>query len=107
MPLGHEWPILNRISSATCPSVTKDSTCRLGVHVAQFAGSGSRIRVALGNKLPLGLPVPQRAPFACDVTVRALGDGRFQPRDVRTGIESEDRVEILEGLSEGQIIVGE
>jgi microcystin degradation protein MlrC len=42
------------------------------------AGIGSPIRVALGNKLPLGLPVPQRAPFACDVTVRALGDGRFR-----------------------------
>jgi microcystin degradation protein MlrC len=42
------------------------------------AGIGSRISVALGNKLPLGLPVPQRAPFACDVTVRALGDGRFR-----------------------------
>jgi len=42
------------------------------------AGIGSRITVALGNKLPLGLPIPQRAPFACDVTVRALGDGRFR-----------------------------
>lgn len=42
------------------------------------AGIGSRIRVALGNKVPLGLPAPPRPPFQCDVQVRALGDGRFR-----------------------------
>jgi len=45
---------------------------------AASAGVGSRIRVALGNKVPLGLPAPQAAPFECDVTVLALGDGRFR-----------------------------
>lgn len=34
-------------------------------------------------------------------------DGSQRRVDVRTGIESEARVEILEGLSDGQIIVGE
>jgi microcystin degradation protein MlrC len=42
------------------------------------AGVGSRIRVALGNKVPLGLPTAQRPPFQCDVEVLALGDGRFR-----------------------------
>jgi microcystin degradation protein MlrC len=42
------------------------------------AGAGSRIRVSLGNKVPQGLPAPQPAPFECDVTVQALGDGRFR-----------------------------
>lgn len=42
------------------------------------AGIGARIRVALGNKVPQGLPVPQAAPFDCEVTVRALGDGLFR-----------------------------
>ena len=42
------------------------------------AGTGSRIRVSLGNKVPQGLPVPQAPPLACEVTVRALGDGRFR-----------------------------
>lgn len=42
------------------------------------AGVGARIRVALGNKVPQGLPAPQAAPFACEVTVGALGDGRFR-----------------------------
>jgi microcystin degradation protein MlrC len=42
------------------------------------AGIGHRIRVALGNKVPQGLAVPQLPPFECEVTVRALGDGRFR-----------------------------
>lgn len=35
----------------------------------------------------------------------ALGDGRFRPAEVRTGLESGGRVEILEGLAEGEQIV--
>lgn len=35
----------------------------------------------------------------------ALGDGRFAPRDVTLGIESGDRVQILEGLKAGERIV--
>lgn len=42
------------------------------------AGAGSRIRVSLGNKVPQGLPVLQAPPLECEVTVRALGDGRFR-----------------------------
>ncbi len=42
------------------------------------AGTGSRIRVSLGNKVPQGLPAPQAPPFACEATVGALGDGRFR-----------------------------
>jgi len=36
-----------------------------------------------------------------------IQDGEYQARvDVKIGIESEDRVEILEGLEEGQIVIG-
>jgi len=36
-----------------------------------------------------------------------IQDGEFQARvDVKIGIEGEDRVEILEGLQEGQIVIG-
>jgi len=83
----------NVMAGGTCDTTTLLEEClrqgmtHLGVGpladaatVAQAfdAGIGSRITVALGNKLPLGLPIPQRAPFGCDVTVRALGDGRFR-----------------------------
>ncbi|MBI2969966.1 MAG: efflux RND transporter periplasmic adaptor subunit [Gammaproteobacteria bacterium] len=37
--------------------------------------------------------------------VLALGSGRFAPRDVVTGVESGERVEILEGLAEGEDVV--
>ena len=42
------------------------------------AGVGGRLRVALGNKVALGLPVAPAPPLACEVAVRALGDGRFR-----------------------------
>ncbi len=41
------------------------------------AGVGARLRIALGNKMPLGLPGPQCAPFSLEVEVIAVGDGRF------------------------------
>jgi Cu(I)/Ag(I) efflux system membrane fusion protein len=34
-----------------------------------------------------------------------LGEGRFEPRDVRVGIRSGGRTEILEGVSEGESVV--
>lgn len=37
--------------------------------------------------------------------IAALGEGRFRPVEVRTGIESGERVEILEGLREGDRVV--
>jgi Cu(I)/Ag(I) efflux system membrane fusion protein len=35
----------------------------------------------------------------------AIGDGRFQPRAVRLGEKSGDRVEVVEGLGEGESVV--
>ena len=37
--------------------------------------------------------------------ILALGEGYFRPAQVRTGLESEGRVEILEGLAAGEKIV--
>jgi Cu(I)/Ag(I) efflux system membrane fusion protein len=37
--------------------------------------------------------------------ILALGEGQFAPRGVTTGIESGERVEVLEGLSEGDTVV--
>lgn len=37
--------------------------------------------------------------------ILALGEGRFQQRGVVPGVENRDRVEILEGLDEGDVIV--
>ena len=40
-----------------------------------------------------------------ETVVRALGDGRFEPVDVVTGMKRGDRVEILSGLEEGDEVV--
>ncbi len=64
--------------------------------------------VIYGGKKGGVLTVPREAVIRESQQARvilALGDGRFQPRDVRTGIETTDRVEILEGLVEGDVVV--
>ena len=83
----------NVMSGGTCDTTTLLEEClrqgMSGIGVGPLAdaatvaqafapGAGSRIRVSLGNKVPQGLPAPQPAPFECDVTVQALGDGRFR-----------------------------
>ncbi len=40
-----------------------------------------------------------------DVVIVSLGGGRFQPRTVRTGIQADGKVQILEGLQEGDLVV--
>mgnify|MGYP000698108726 CR=1 FL=1 len=40
-----------------------------------------------------------------EVVIRALGNGRFSPREVQVGIESEGRVQIKSGLKPGQKVV--
>ncbi|MBM2829750.1 MAG: efflux transporter periplasmic adaptor subunit [Gammaproteobacteria bacterium] len=37
--------------------------------------------------------------------ILALGEGRFEPRTIMTGIESDGRVEILEGLADDDQVV--
>ncbi len=83
----------NVMSGGTCDTTTLLEEClrqgMTGIGVGPLAdpqtvaqafaaGVGSHIRVALGNKVPQGLPVPQAPPFDCEVTVCALGDGRFR-----------------------------
>ena len=54
------------------------------------------------------LAVPREALIVTgerDTVVRALGDGRFQPVDVVTGMRRGDQVEILDGLKEGDEVV--
>nr|VFJ48137.1 MAG: membrane fusion protein, Cu(I)/Ag(I) efflux system [Candidatus Kentron sp. FM]VFJ55731.1 MAG: membrane fusion protein, Cu(I)/Ag(I) efflux system [Candidatus Kentron sp. FM]VFK07979.1 MAG: membrane fusion protein, Cu(I)/Ag(I) efflux system [Candidatus Kentron sp. FM] len=40
-----------------------------------------------------------------DFVVAALGEGRFQPRKVETGIRNKGRTEIVDGLTEGETVV--
>ncbi len=37
--------------------------------------------------------------------VKALGEGRFQPVEIRTGMWQGEQVEVLDGLAEGDEVV--
>jgi len=55
-----------------------------------------------------GLLIPQEALIRTGRSERvmvALGDGRFVAREVRSGAESGDDIEILDGLADGEMIV--
>lgn len=96
---GQRGPVLlldhgdNVMSGGTCDTTTVLEEClrqglqRIGagpladpqtVAQAIAAGVGSRLRVHLGNKMPLGLGGAQHSPLPLDVQVRAISDGRFR-----------------------------
>ena len=61
-----------------------------------------------GNKKPNVLSIPREALIqtgSSERVILALGGGQFQPVEVKSGIESGERVEILDGLREGEKIV--
>ncbi len=61
-----------------------------------------------GKNKPGTLSIPREALIRTGNSERvilALGDGKFQPAAVIVGIESGDRIEIIEGLEEGEKIV--
>jgi len=54
------------------------------------------------------LTIPQQALLATgerESVIKALGDGRFKPVDVKTGMRSQGEIEILAGLKSGDQIV--
>ncbi len=54
------------------------------------------------------LSIPREALIATgerESVVKALGEGRFQPVDVVTGMRSGEAVEVLSGLAEGDAVV--
>lgn len=64
--------------------------------------------VIFGGPKPDVLKIPREALIVTgerETVVKALGDGRFQPVDVVSGMQRGDEVEILSGLSEGDAIV--
>lgn len=61
-----------------------------------------------GGPLKDALQVPREAVIITgerESVILALGDGRFQPREITTGMRSRGQVEILSGLEEGDEVV--
>ena len=64
--------------------------------------------VSFEGKTRDGLQIPLDALIdsgAQKVVFVSLGDGRFQPREITTGVQTTDAVEVLSGLSEGDQVV--
>jgi len=78
----------------------------------RFPNPGDRLRPNMFANVAIGaepkedvLTIPQSAVIRSskgDRVILALGEGRFRPAEVRTGMESGGKVEVLAGLEEGE-----
>lgn len=83
----------------------------------RFPNPGDRLRPNMFANVTIGvepkedvLTAPQSAVIRSskgDRVILALGEGRFRPAEVRTGMESDGKVEVLAGLQEGETVVVE
>jgi len=98
--------------AAILPSVEAESRT-LTVRI-ELANRGGRLRpgmfanVDFGGSERTGLLVPIEAVIRTGrrtLVMLALGNGRYQPAEVRVGNESDGQSEILAGLSEGEKVV--
>lgn len=107
---GTVWPgVVNQGSVSINPN-----TQNIGVRLS-FTAPVDTVKSAMyvvatvfGEVKKNALAVPREAVMrgqAQDTVVLALGEGRFKPVAVRTGIETDTEVEILEGLEEGDKVV--
>ncbi|MEW6203269.1 MAG: efflux RND transporter periplasmic adaptor subunit, partial [bacterium] len=66
--------------------------------------ANAEIKINLGKKLA----VPQEAVLDSgtqQVVFLDRGEGHFEPREIKTGVRIEDYIEVLGGLSEGEVVV--
>ena len=66
---------------------------------------GMYVNAVIRSEMGTRLVVPRSAVLHTgkrNVVFVAMGEGRFEPRDIRIGVGGEDVLEVLEGLSEGE-----
>ena len=95
------------------PTVTPET--RPGKVRIELANPGGLLKPAMYASVELAAGPPRKAlavPYSAviDSGVRRivlvqLGEGRFEPREVKTGARAEDYVEILEGVKQGEQVV--
>jgi Cu(I)/Ag(I) efflux system membrane fusion protein len=88
---------------------TRTLNVRLETDNPEFTLSpGMFVDVEFPVRLPPGLSIPVEALVESGLRETVfvdLGDGYFEPRAIRTGWRAEDRVEVTEGLMEGERVV--
>jgi RND family efflux transporter MFP subunit len=94
------------------PSLVRDSNVHITVDISltesgMALGDLMRVTVIIERKLDvLWLPIQAIRSFENRKFVVVEEDGVQRRVDVKLGIQSEDHVEILEGLEEGQVVIG-
>jgi len=107
---GREWPARVDYVYPTLRSESRTLRARLVFDNPELVfrpGMYANVRIDAGARDDV-VVVPSQAVIRSGNQQRvilALGDGYFRPAQVRTGLESEGRVEILEGLSAGEKVV--
>jgi len=109
---GETWEGVVDYVYPTAEMMTRTVQVRL-----RFPNPGDRLRPNMFANVTIGaepkedvLTAPQSAVIRSskgDRVILALGEGQFRPAEVRTGMESGGKVEVLAGLNEGESIVVE
>lgn len=107
---GREFPAVVHAMQPTVDTATRTLGVTLGVDNAEgLLRQGMYVNAEFLPVAAQGaLVVPSAAVLRTgerNVVVLARGEGRFQPREVVLGPESDGRVQVLEGLSEGEVVV--
>lgn len=98
----HVYPVVD--------PTTRTTKVRLGFPNAEFAlkpNMYAHITLAVDPQVNV-LTIPREAIIPGDETnhvIVSLGNGHFEPRSIKLGIESGDRVEILSGLTDSEKVV--
>jgi RND family efflux transporter MFP subunit len=94
------------------PSVDEKSrTVKVRIVLANAAGllkPDMYVEVTLGGRLGRGVAVPESAVMGTgerEIVFIAKGNGLFEPREVRTGIQVRGFYEIKKGVAEGEMVV--
>ncbi len=93
---------------------TVDPTTRTVKVRFEVPNEDGRLRPGAFGTVRLSVPVDESIVVPADAILPAgdrniafvrVGEGRFQPRAVRLGVRAGDRVQVLEGISEGEGVV--
>ncbi|WP_428410603.1 efflux RND transporter periplasmic adaptor subunit [Hyphococcus sp.] len=109
---GETWEGVVDYVYPTAEMMTRTVQVRL-----RFPNPGDRLRPNMFANVTIGaepkqgvLTIPQSAVIRSsrgDRVILALGEGRFRPAEVKTGMESGGKVEVLGGLAAGERVVVE
>lgn len=106
-------PIETRVERIAASVDATTRAVRVRLPIAAAAASALRAEMYVDVTLFGGardgvLTVPRDAVIRTGAGARvvvALGQGRFQPRPIEVGMESGERIEVVRGLAEGELVV--